>query len=157
MATEIERKFLVIGDDWKGLAEGTPYRQGYLNRDLHRTVRVRVAGLSAFLTVKGMTVGTTRQEFEYSIPREDAEELLALCDGPLIEKIRYVVEYHGHRWEIDEFSGDNRGLVLAEVELTQENEVIDLPHWVGQEVSDDPRYFNSNLALDPFCRWITTT
>ena len=157
MATEIERKFLVIGDDWKSLAKGTPYRQGYLNRDAHRTVRVRVAGLSALITVKGITVGATRQEFEYSIPTNDAEQLLALCDGPLIEKKRYVLEHHGHRWEIDEFSGDNSGLVLAEVELMQENEVINLPSWIGQEVSDDPRYFNSNLALNPFCRWATTT
>lgn len=157
MATEIERKFLVVGDDWKGLAKGTLYRQGYLNRDPHRTVRVRVAGLSAFITVKGITVGATRQEFEYSIPMEDAEQLLALCEGPLIEKKRYVVEHQGHRWEIDEFSGDNGGLVLAEVELRQENEVIDLPCWAGREVSDDPRYFNSNLAVNPTSRWATTT
>ena len=157
MATEIERKFLVVGDEWKKHSVGTPYHQGYLSRDPDRTVRVRVAGESAYLTIKGRTHGLSRQEFEYPIPALDAVQLLALCDGPLIEKTRYVVEHRGHRWEIDEFSGDNSGLVLAEVELLQVNEAVVLPPWVGREVSDDPRYYNSNLAVNPFCSWGTTT
>ena len=157
MATEIERKFLVVGDEWRHLAVGTPFHQGYLSRDPDRTVRVRVAGESAYLTIKGRTHGLSRQEFEYPIPALDALALLAICDGPLIEKTRYVVEHRGHRWEIDEFSGDNSGLVLAEVELLEVNEAVDLPPWVGREVSDDPRYYNSNLAVNPFCRWARTS
>ena len=157
MATEIERKFLVVSDEWKQHSAGTPYHQGYLSRDPDRTVRVRVAGESAYLTIEGRTHGLSRQEFEYPIPALDALALLAICDGPLIEKTRYVVEHRGHRWEIDEFSGDNSGLVLAEVELLEVNEAVDLPPWVGREVSDDPRYYNSNLAVNPFCRWAMTS
>lgn len=156
MGIEIERKFLVTGDAWR-TAEGEGLRQAYLNRDKQRTVRVRIAGRCgherAWLTIKGVSVGATRSEFEYEIPVDDARELLALADGPAIEKIRRRIEHDGHVWEVDEFFGANAGLVVAEVELTDEGQVLSLPAWVGREVTDDPRYFNSSLASRPFCSW----
>ena len=152
MATEIERKFLVNGTDWRA-AEQTYYCQGYLNRDKHRTVRVRVAGNVAMLTVKGLTTGASREEYEYTIPVEDAKAMLKLCDGPLVEKNRRVIAYGGLNWEVDEFLGDNEGLVVAEVELESETQAIDPPEWVGTEITDDPRYFNSNLSATPFKTW----
>ncbi|MES2183801.1 MAG: CYTH domain-containing protein [Pseudomonadota bacterium] len=152
MALEIERKFLVIGTAWRQGA-GTRFRQGYLNRDKQRTVRVRLAGDQAFLTVKGPTQGATRSEFEYAIPLADAEAMLALCDGPLVEKIRRVVVFEGMAWEVDEFLGDNAGLVVAEIELASEDQPFARPAWLGREVTDDARYFNSNLATFPFSRW----
>jgi adenylate cyclase len=155
MAKEIERKFLVRDDSWRSGAPGCHYVQGYLSRDPERIVRVRQAGTSAFVTIKGVTQGTTRQEFEYSIPLSDAEALMELCLRPLIEKTRYVVPYHGKRWEVDEFRGENEGLILAEIELTHEDEPVDLPPWIGQEVSDDVRYSNANLVGNPFTRWNT--
>jgi CYTH domain-containing protein len=114
---------------------------------------VRQAGTSAFITIKGITRGTTRQEFEYAIPLSDAEALMKLCLRPLIEKTRYVLEYRGKRWEVDEFHGDNDGLVLAEIELAREDEPVDMPPWIGEEVSHDVRYFNANLVEHPFTRW----
>jgi CYTH domain-containing protein len=152
MAVEIERKFLVTGDAWRQ-AEGTRLSQGYLNRDKERTVRIRVAGSQAFLTIKGLTSGASRAEFEYEIPLMDAEQLLLMCDGPLVEKIRYVIAYDGHSWEVDEFLGDNAGLVVAEIELQSEDESFSRPEWVGVEVTDDPRYFNSSLARKPYRLW----
>jgi adenylate cyclase len=152
MGVEIERKFLVHGTAWKQ-AEGVPYRQGYLNRDKHRTVRVRLAGDCAFLTIKGVSVGATRAEFEYPIPVVDAQSLLALCDGPVIDKVRYVLQHAGTTWEVDAFAGDNAGLVVAEVELTHEDEVFSRPDWLGEEVTHDARYFNSSLASHPYCQW----
>ena len=154
MGTEIERKFLVRGSGWQTAA---PQRivQGYLNRDKHRTVRVRIAGAEAFLTIKGVTTGATRAEFEYAIPVADAEALLALCDGPLIDKVRHRVEYGGLLWEVDEFLGDNAGLVVAEVELASEGQAVTLPPWVTEEVTTDSRYYNSSLATHPFNRWDT--
>lgn len=152
MGVEIERKFLVHGTAWKQ-SEGVPYRQGYLNRDKHRTVRVRVAGDAAFLTVKGLSRGATRAEFEYAIPLAEAQQLLALCDGPLIEKTRYVIPYQGTTWEVDEFLGDNAGLVVAEVELQNEDQPFARPPWLGAEVTQDARYFNSSLASVPYCQW----
>lgn len=152
MAVEIERKFLVTGDGWRN-GSGVLYRQGYLNRDKSRTVRVRIAGDAAFLTIKGRSVGATRAEFEYPIPVADAQALLALCDGPLIEKTRYRVPHAGHEWEVDVFAGDNAGLVVAELELQSESEAFAAPAWLGEEVSHDARYFNSNLATQPFCTW----
>lgn len=152
MAVEIERKFLVSGADWR-TANGQRIVQGYLNRDKQRTVRVRISGAQAFLTIKGMTSGATRAEFEYPVPLADAEALLALCDGPLIDKIRHRVEYAGLVWEVDEFAGDNAGLVVAEVELSSEDQAVDLPPWVTTEVTSDRRYFNSSLATHPFTRW----
>lgn len=152
MGTEIERKFLVTGTDWR-TADGQRIVQGYLNRDKQRTVRVRIAGAQAFLTIKGMTSGATRAEFEYAIPLADAEALLALCDGPLIDKIRHRVDHEGLVWEVDEFFGDNAGLVVAEVELSSEDQAVALPSWVTTEVTADSRYFNSSLATHPFRRW----
>ena len=152
MAVEIERKFRVTGDAWRN-DSGVLYRQGYLNRDKLRTVRIRIAGDAAFLTIKGKSTGATRAEFEYPVPMDDAQALLALCDGPLIEKTRYVVLHAGHRWEVDEFAGDNAGLVVAELELSAEDEAFDAPAWLGPEVTHDARYFNSNLATQPFCTW----
>lgn len=152
MAVEIERKFRVTGDAWRN-DSGVLYRQGYLNRDKLRTVRIRIAGSAAFLTIKGKSTGATRAEFEYPVPMDDAQALLALCDGPLIEKTRYIVLHAGHRWEVDEFAGDNAGLVVAELELSAEDEAFERPAWLGPEVTQDARYFNSNLATQPFCTW----
>jgi len=152
MATEIERKFLVTGTEWKqGI--GVSYCQGYLNSSKERTVRVRVAGDKAFLTIKGITKGISRPEFEYEIPVSDAEHLLKICDGPLIRKKRYVVNYKNNIWEIDEFSGENEGLVIAEIELNDEAQLFERPSWVGKEVSGDPRYFNSSLVASPYGKW----
>jgi adenylate cyclase len=152
LAVEIERKFRVTGDAWRN-DSGVLYRQGYLNRDKVRTVRIRIAGSAAFLTIKGKSTGATRAEFEYPVPMDDAQALLALCDGPLIEKTRYIVLHAGHRWEVDEFAGDNAGLVVAELELSAEDEAFERPAWLGEEVTHDARYFNSNLATQPFCTW----
>ena len=149
---EIERKFLVISRAWKR-GRGTDFRQGYLCSTPERTVRVRIAGSKAFITVKGKTRGLTRSEFEYAIPLRDARELLKLCEPPFIEKRRYVTKVGRHRWEIDEFRGVNAGLVVAEIELTSEREKFERPAWVGKEVSHDARYFNSNLAKRPFSTW----
>lgn len=154
MAVEIERKFLVMGQPWLQVP-GVVFRQGYLNRDKARTVRVRVAGEVAFLTIKGVSVGATRAEFEYPIPLADAEALLALCEGPLIEKTRHVLTHAGTVWELDVFAGDNAGLVVAEVELLSEDQAFVRPGWLGAEVTQDVRYFNSNLAAHPYCRWTT--
>jgi adenylate cyclase len=142
----------MLGDAWRSATPVT-YRQGYLNRDKTRTVRVRIAGDAAMLTIKGQTYSATRAEFEYAIPLADAEALLLLCDGPLIEKTRRKIEYAGLVWEVDEFFGDNQGLVVAEVELTAEDQTIDKPDWIGKDVTDDARYYNSNLAMKPFNTW----
>lgn len=152
MSTEIERKFLVNGTTWR-LGDGLELSQGYLNRDQARTVRVRVAGDQGYLTIKGETKGSSRAEFEYEIPLTDAQQLLRLCDGPIIQKIRHISTYQGKKWEIDEFFGDNIGLVIAEIELQDENEQFQLPEWVGKEVTEDPRYFNSSLVSHPYSLW----
>jgi CYTH domain-containing protein len=154
MATEIERKFLVKGDGWRGLAEGQYYCQGYIPAKEGRSVRVRIVGECGFLTIKGPTVGNTRAEFEYPIPVEDAREILeTLCERPYIEKTRYKIAVGELTWEVDEFAGENQGLILAEVELTGENQEVQLPDWIDKEVSGDARYFNSNLAKNPFKHW----
>ena len=154
MATEIERKFLVKDEQWRSLGVGTVYRQGYLSTKKSCSVRVRLVGNQGFLTIKGLTEGFSRTEFEYPIPAEDAQEMLDhLCDHPLIEKTRYKIEYAGLTWEIDEFAGDNQGLIVAEVELSDENYSLELPDWIGQEVSDDPRYYNVNLVQNPYSKW----
>ena len=152
MALEIERKFLVNSDEWRK-AEGVVFRQGYLSTHKERTVRVRVVDSHAKLTVKGINRGAVRAEFEYDIPLEDAKELLSLCEQPLIEKIRRRIEYEGLVWEVDEFFGENEGLVVAEVELDREDQRLAKPEWVGEEVTDDPRYYNANLISSPFKRW----
>jgi len=154
MAKEIERKFLVAGEEWKRGVTGVAYRQGYLSTVKERTVRVRTVGDKGFLTIKGITIGVSRSEFEYSIPTEDANALLNdLCERPLIEKTRYKIQQGGLTWEIDEFFGENQGLIVAEVELKDEHQAFDRPPWIGQEVSGDPRYFNSNLIKTPYTRW----
>lgn len=154
MGKEIERKYLVKNEDWKKLAEGVYYKQGYLSTVKERTVRVRTVGEKGYLTIKGLTVGVSRSEFEYQIPAEEANQMLDnLCEKPIIEKLRAKVDYKGLTWEIDEFHGENEGLVVAEVEIQDENQVIELPDWVGEEVSGDPRYFNSNLIKNPFTKW----
>jgi adenylate cyclase len=153
MAIEIERKFLVRGDGWRSSAVGTEYRQGYLASEPRCSVRVRLAGNGAWLTVKGGTQGLARQEFEYPVPRDDAEAMLDLCLPGVISKTRYVLMHGQHRWEIDEFHGDNVGLFLAEIELEREDEAFDKPDWLGEEVSHDPRYYNAALSAHPYCQW----
>ncbi len=155
MPIEIERKFLVNTALWHpDPALGIRYRQGYLSTDPERVVRVRTAGPEGFLTIKGKTIGTERLEFEYEIPLEQADALLDhLCIRPLVEKVRYREQVGPRVWEIDVFSGENAGLVVAEVELPTASTEVELPPWAGREVSDDVRYFNSNLARHPFSRW----
>jgi len=154
MGVEIEKKFLLVSTEWKDLAQGVAYRQGYLSSVKERTVRVRTINDKGFLTVKGISVGATRVEYEYEIPVEDANELLdGLCEKPLIEKNRYKVDFGGFVWEIDEFFGENDGLIVAEVELESEDQLFDKPAWVGEEVTGDPRYFNSNLIKNPYSTW----
>ncbi len=152
LGIEIERKFLVTGTSWRANSS-TEYRQGYLNREPARTVRVRIAGEAAWLTIKGLNDGPTRPEFEYPIPLADAKQLLELCEQPIIEKKRFLVEFEGKTWEIDEFLGDNAGLVVAEIELSSADEEFARPDWLGEEVTSDARYFNSSLSKQPFCNW----
>jgi adenylate cyclase len=154
MGIEIERKFLVAGDGWRQqAARQTRFSQGYLSRDPARTVRVRVAGEHAFLTIKGATTGATRAEFEYEVPVADAQQLLALADGPVVEKIRHLCEIDGMTWEVDEFLGANAGLVVAEIELQSEAQAFTRPGWLGAEVTGDARYVNANLAVQPYSSW----
>lgn len=154
MAQEIERKFLLKHDAWRALAHGTLYRQGYLNSAKERTVRIRTMGGQAFLTIKGITVGATRAEYEYPIPLTDCNIMLdTLAEKPLIEKKRYKIRHGGLTWEIDEFLGDNQGLIVAEVELEREDQPFDKPDWIGEEVTHDTRYFNANLVKHPYRQW----
>jgi len=144
----------LTGTEWKQLATGTAYRQGYLNSVKERTVRVRTINDQGFLTIKGVSVGATRLEYEYEIPLEDANALLdELCEKPLIEKNRYKINFSGFTWEVDEFFGENDGLVVAEIELESEDQAFDKPEWVGEEVTGDSRYFNSNLINNPYTKW----
>lgn len=153
MSLEIERKFLVNTEKLKNELEGTFLSQAYLTEDPARTVRVRIAGDQAFLTIKGPTNGITRKEFEYSIPVEDARDMMHLSIFPPVEKTRYKITFEGNLWELDIFHGKNEGLIMAEVELLSENQEIILPVWIGKEVSGDHRYFNSYLAKCPFRSW----
>ena len=154
MAREIERKFLLRTEDWRGLAPGKAYVQGYLAGNEACSVRVRIAENTATLNIKSAAAGAGRSEFEYEIPLEDARQMLAmLAWKPLIEKTRYTIEHKGFHWEIDEFRGTNLGLVLAEIELEQEDQVFEKPAWIGEEVTDDPRYYNANLARAPYSKW----
>jgi CYTH domain-containing protein len=151
MKQEIERKFLVTGDGWRAAAgEGSLCCQGYLSSGEGATVRVRLLGKKAFLTIKGPTQGISRPEMEYEIPVPDAEYMIEnLCGGRMISKVRYILNYSGLRWEIDEFHGRHQGLVLAEIELEREDQPFGKPDWLGQEVSHDPLYRNSALARNP--------
>jgi CYTH domain-containing protein len=154
MGKEIERKFLVRGNSWRSVDKGIMVRQGHLSTDNERVVRVRTAGGKGFLTIKGKAKGLVRPEYEYEIPLQDAEEILdKLCMGYIIEKTRYYLDFKGRRWEIDEFHGDNEGLVVAEVEIEREDQEVPGPDWLGDEVSGDPRYLNVNLAIRPFIMW----
>jgi CYTH domain-containing protein len=154
MAKEIERKFLLVGDAWRELAKGTHYRQGYLNSAKERTVRVRTIDDKGFLTIKGITTGATRVEYEYEIPHSDCTEMLDdLAEKPIIEKARYKIEFGGFVWEVDEFFGVNKGLVVAEIELESEDQAFEKPSWVGEEVTGDPRYYNSSLVANPYTTW----
>jgi adenylate cyclase len=155
MAQEIERKFLVIGDSWKNhVSRSVHYQQGYLCGNTRSSIRVRVSDESGYLNIKSATLGVRREEFEYPVPLPDARRMLELlCEGPLIEKTRHFVEYRGHVWEVDVFEGQNRGLVVAEVELSSEDETFERPDWIGEEVSHDARYYNTSLVRHPYIRW----
>ena len=149
MGTEIERKFLVTDPSVVDGVTGTVIRQGYLSRVKERTVRVRRMGDRAYVTIKGANVGARRSEWEYEIPVSDADELLLLCESPVLDKTRYVIDVAGRDWEVDVFAGANAGLVMAEVELDDEAAVVELPSWAGLEVTDDARYYNANLSRVP--------
>lgn len=154
MATEIEKKFLVINDQYKKTAKKALFRQGYLSIDFERTVRVRSYNGQGFLTIKGETNSCSREEYEYSIPVQDAERMLnKLCVRPIIEKIRYFLTYEGHKWVVDEFLGANEGLVTAEIELESEHQTFAKPDWIGNEITNDIRYYNSNLVENPYTSW----
>ena len=153
MALEIERKFILREGAWRN-EKGTMYRQGYLNSVKERSVRVRMIKGKGYLTVKGISRGAVRAEYEYEIPGADAKAMLNdLCEKPLIEKRRYKIEFNGLIWEADEFFGENQGLLMAEVELETEDQPFVKPEWVGEEVTGDPKYFNANLIHYPFSKW----
>jgi adenylate cyclase len=155
MPTEIERKYLVKGDAWKkSVTDQTPMRQGYFETGPGSTVRVRIEGERAVLTIKGPTVGISRAEYEYEIPHDDARQMLDIfCEGRQVEKVRFYVTYAQKTWEVDVFEGANQGLVLAEVELERADEDVEIPEWIGEEVSHDSRYRNACLARRPFETW----
>lgn len=153
MGVEIERKYLPRNEDWRKVApKGIRMAQWYLN-EKGNTIRVRIADDKAYLTIKSKTVGISRLEFEYEIPLADAQELTKLAQTPIVDKYRYKIPYKGHIWEVDEFLGLNAGLVVAEVEMKDEDEIVELPDWIGTEVSDDKRYRNSHLAKQPYSTW----
>ena len=153
MNIEIERKFLLKNDNWREGAVGVHYKQAYLNEKGDNTVRVRIEGEKAKLTIKGKRSNISRLEFEYDIPMEDAEALFTLAKTPIVEKYRYKIMYAGNCWEVDEFLGLNRGLVVAEIELESETQSFEKPDWIGMEVSGDKRYTNANLARKPYFEW----
>lgn len=155
MGKEIERKFLVDKDKWQQLTKpsGELFRQGYLLTDPSKTIRIRQTSNKAFLTIKGVSVGATRAEFEYEIPFADAKELLDDFSGSELSKIRYKVSFENKVWEVDEFLGDNNGLIVAEIELTSEDEYFNKPEWVANEVTGDDKYYNSNLTVNPYKQW----
>jgi len=160
MGVEIERKYLPRANTWRRLIKppGLLIRQGYLAVGARCTVRVRIKGSQAWLTAKGPRAGASRPEFDYPIPIEDAAAMLdSLCEKPLIEKTRHIVSQNGHNFEIDEFHSENAGLVVIELELQSEDQSIELPDWIGQEVTGDPRYYNSSLARHPFTTWPPTS
>ena len=152
MGTEIERKFKVKEGDWCK-QKAAKYRQGYLSTVKERTVRVRTVEDKGYLTIKGIAIGASRMEFEYEIPRQDADALLEICEKPLIEKNRYKIMHGGFVWEVDEFFGENQGLIVAEIELENEDQYFSKPDWVGKEVTGDSRYFNANLIKNPYSKW----
>ncbi len=161
MGIEIEKKFLILGDGWREAAHAVlPMAQGYINDigamdrgEQRASVRIRIQGEAAFLNLKSRELGHTRQEFEYPVPVDDARALLALCVGGVIDKRRHLVRHAGHLWEVDEFLGDNAGLVVAEIELSQAGESFVKPDWAGREVTDARRYYNLALASRPYSGW----
>jgi len=155
MKYEIERKFLVHKDKWSKAEkpEGKIIRQGYILTDPRKTMRIRVISDNAFLTIKGLTNGIKRPEYEYEIPLNDANDLLDEFSESEITKIRYDIFYDNKKWEVDEFHGDNEGLMFAEIELISEDEIFSTPDWIGKEVTGDERYYNSNLSVNPFKNW----
>ncbi|NOQ76403.1 MAG: CYTH domain-containing protein [Methylococcaceae bacterium] len=155
MAIEIEHKFLLKNDEWtKHVYKSSEYKQGYLISDNKRSVRIRISNEKAWLNIKSATIGTHRQEFEYEIPLEEATEILnTLCETPIIEKTRHFVSYKQHIWEIDVFYGDNKGLTVAEVELSEIGEQFSKPEWIDIEVTDDRRYYNNSLCKNPYKNW----
>jgi len=155
MAKEIERKFLLVNDAWRTeVSASCHYAQGYLSSSEKVSIRIRSSGEKAYLNFKSATLGISRSEYEYEIPLADADEMLAsFSEGPLIEKVRYFVKRGNHTWEIDVFEGANEGLVVAEIELKDEDEAFERPAWVGDEVSDNPRYYNVCLVTHPYCEW----
>ncbi len=155
MAIEIERKFLLKNEQWRELVfKSIRYQQGYLNSDANSSVRIRTSDDTAKLNIKSATIGSQRAEYEYTIPMDDAQELLAtLCHQPLVEKVRHLVKIAEHIWEIDEFSGDNAGLIVAEIELSHVDEDFIKPDWLGKDVTEELRYYNNQLCKHPFKEW----
>ena len=153
MPLEIERKYLVVSDDYKLSARIVEIKQAYLSIDENMTIRVRLEGIQASINIKSKESERINNEFEYVIPLDEAQSLIRMSPYPLIEKTRHVVEYQGKIWEVDEFHADNEGLTVAEIELDDENEVFKSPPWLGEEVTADYRYLNSNLAKNSFCSW----
>lgn len=154
MAIEIERKFLVKNNEWRTQTNNKYIiKQGYLSVDIKRSVRVRIKNKQGFITIKGITHHISRTEFEYEIPLNDAEKMMALCQPFIIEKIRHEVVWKENIWEIDEFYGKNKGLIIAELELESEQQRFKLPNWAGKEVSNDTQYYNVNLIQTPYSKW----
>ncbi|KEY18925.1 CYTH domain-containing protein [Kaistella antarctica] len=155
MGIEIERKFLMNPEKWEQLEKPVCefYRQGYLLTDPTKTIRVRQTSERGFLTIKGISVGATRKEYEYEIPLEEAKELLDLFAVAELSKIRCKIRVGNHVWEVDEFLGKNEGLIVAEIELTSEDEDFEIPDWIGREVTGAEKYYNSNLVTEPYENW----
>ena len=153
MPLEIERKFLVVSDDFKKNAKSVYIKQGYLSANENMAIRVRIEGIQASINIKSKKSERINYEFEYVIPLDEAQSLIKMSIYPIIEKTRHVVTYSKKAWEVDEFHADNEGLTVAEIELDEENELFKKPSWLGEEVTSDYRYLNSNLAKNPFCSW----
>lgn len=154
MGLEIEKKFLIKNDNWKEIVlEEKEISQGYLSASPNRTVRVRIMGKVGFLTIKSKSKGSVRSEFEYEIPLDDAKELMELCEKPILAKTRHWVKHENHTWEIDVFEKENKGLVVAEIELTREDESFLIPDWIGKEVTEETKYYNSQLIENPYSNW----
>jgi len=155
MGQEIERKFLIKASEWEKLDKpnGKQLRQGYILTDPNKTIRVRIANKTAWLTIKGISVGASRLEFEYEIPLQEGKELLDNFSESELEKVRYEIAHEGKLWEVDVFAGDNKGLIVAEIELLSEDEEFEIPEWVAVEVTHNKKYYNSNLTKDPFKNW----
>ena len=153
MPLEIERKFLVISDTYKDNAQSSDIKQTYLSVTEKMSIRVRIDGIQGSLAIKSKVSDRVNREYEYSIPLDEARSLMSLDDLPFISKTRYLIQYEGRTWEVDEFHDDNEGLIVAEIELDTENDIIKIPPWIGEEVTADYRYLNSNLAINPFSNW----